>query len=78
MNPRIEKAEYLPSKKLKIVFKNGECKIFDFSSYLKFPVYQPLANDTFCRQVKVINGTVCWNEDIDFDPDRVYLESVPL
>jgi hypothetical protein len=78
MNPRIAKAEYLSSKKLRITFKNGECKIFDFSPYLQYPVYQPLVNESFCRKVKVINGTVCWDEDIDFDPDRVYSESVAI
>lgn len=78
MNPRVERAEYLSSKKLKITFKNGECKIFDFSPYLKYPVYQPLKNEVLCQQVKVMNGTVCWDEDIDFDPDRIYLESVKI
>ena len=78
MNPRAEKAEYLSSKKIKITFKNGECRVFDFSPYLKYPIYQPLTNDLLCQQVKVVNGTVCWADDIDFDPDRIYLESVKV
>ena len=78
MSPRIKKAEYVSPKKLKILFKNGEQKIFDFSRYLDYPVYSPLKDEAFCLKVKVENGVVCWNGEIDFDPDLIYLDSESL
>lgn len=78
MNPRVENAEYLSGSKLKIEFRNGECRIFDFKPYLDYPVYKPLESEAFARQLHVQNGTVCWGNQLDFDPDTLYLESVPL
>lgn len=75
MNPRVSKAEYISNHRLKLVFKNGEEGVFDFSKYLQYPVYQPLQDETFSKNVKVFNGVVCWDDTIDFDPDRLYLES---
>ena len=78
MNPRIQSAEYISHNQVRLVFKNGECRLFDFSPYLNYPVYQPLNNEDFSKQVKVEHGTICWDNGIDFDPDRVYLESIAM
>ena len=78
MNPRVQKAEYLFGNKLKIEFRNGECRIFDFSSYLEYPVYSQLADPQFVKTLIVQHGTVCWGNEIDFDPDTLYLDSIPL
>jgi hypothetical protein len=45
---------------------------------LNYPVYQPLNDEEFSKQVRVEHGTICWENGIDFDPDRVYLESIEL
>jgi hypothetical protein len=78
MNPRISSAEYQSPYKLILTFTNDEVKEFSFSSYLKYPIYEGLKDESYCRKVKVFNGTVVWDEFIDFDPDTLYLESKPL
>lgn len=78
MNPRVNHVDYKSRYKLVLTFSNGEIKEFDFSGYLEYPVYALLADESLCRKVKVMNGTVSWSEDIDFDPDRLYLESKSL
>ncbi len=78
MNPRVIKATYESRFKLILTFDNNEVKEFDFSSYLHYPVYQPLQDESFCRNVKVFNGTVMWDDVTDFDPDTLYLESKTL
>ena len=78
MNPRITHVKYKSKYKLTLTFSNGEMKEFDFSDYLQYPVYVSLIDESFCRKAKVVNGTVIWNDDIDFDPDRLYLESKSL
>ncbi len=78
MNPRVKSVTYKSPYRLTIVFENGEHKEFDFSSYLHFPVYISLMDESVCRNVKVIAGTVAWSDEIDFDPDRLYEESIVL
>lgn len=78
MHPRVVKAVYESKFKLILTFENNEIKEFDFSSYLQYPVYQVLQDESFCNNVKVFNGTVVWNEFTDFDPDTLYLESKTL
>ena len=77
-NPRVSKVEYISSNKLAVTFINGEHRLFDYTPYLNYPVYASLKNEDFSKKVKVCNGTICWNDSIDFDPDRVYIESTPI
>lgn len=75
MNPRVSIVQYQNPYKLILTFTNNEVKEFDFSSYLNYPVYSALKDEAFCNRAKVFNGTVAWDENIDFDPDTLYLES---
>jgi hypothetical protein len=74
MNPRITNVLYETPYKLLLTFANKEVKEFDFSSYLQYPVYSPLKDEIYCRKAKVLNGTVVWDDSIDFDPDTLYLD----
>jgi hypothetical protein len=78
MNPRIKKVQYKSPYKLILLFDNEELKEFDMSPYLSYPVFKVLKDESFCRKAKVFNGTVIWNDELDFDPDTLYLESKPL
>ncbi len=78
MNPRIKKAEYKSPHRIIITFLNAEQKEFDLTPYLHFPVYEILRDETYCRNMKVIAGTVAWGDEIDFDPDRLYEERKAL
>lgn len=75
MNPRVLTVTYNGNYKLLLTFTNKEVKEFDFSRYLVYPVYEPLKDENFCKKVKAVNGVVLWNDEIDLDPDTVYLES---
>jgi len=78
MNPRVAAVQYESPLKLLLTFTNKEVKEFDFSSYLNYPVYAILKDEAYCRKAKVLNGTVVWDEFVDFDPDTLYLESKPV
>lgn len=78
MNPRAVNVEYNSPYKLIITFSNGKVKEFDLLPYLHYPVYQPLRNELLCSKAAVQYGTVVWNEEIDIDPDRLFLESREL
>jgi Protein of unknown function (DUF2442) len=76
MNPRVTKITPLQNHQMHIVFSNDEHKLFDFTPYLHYPIYEPLVNQVFFSSAKVLDGIVVWNDVIDFDPDRLYLESI--
>lgn len=78
MNPRVTAVEYKSKHKLVVTFENSEKKQFDLSPYLHYPVFEPLKEESNCRNVKVYNGTVIWENNIDFDPDTLYLEGKTL
>lgn len=78
MNPRIIKVNPLSDFKLMLNFSNGEIKKFDVKPYLNFGVFQELKDEAIFKMVKVQFGTVVWNNEIDFCPDTLYLESVKI
>jgi hypothetical protein len=75
MNPKVLTAQYKGNHKLLLTFTNNEVKQFDLKAYLKYPVYESLKDETFCKKLRVTDGIVQWNDYIDFDPDTLYLES---
>ncbi len=78
MNSRVEKVVCLDKTNLEITFKSGEVKVFDVVRYFDYPVYEELKDESFFKKAYVINGTVAWNDFIDFDPDTLYLEGKEL
>jgi len=78
MNPRVISVQYYSPYKLVLQFTNKETRLFDFSGYLNYPAYSRLKDEDFSKNVHAFNGTVKWNDEIDFDPDTLYLESAPF
>ena len=78
MNPRVETVRYESPHKLVITFANKEVREFDLAPFLKYPVYEKLQDESFCKAAFVKFGTVMWDDEIDFDPDRLYLEGKKL
>ena len=75
MNPRITAVTANADHSMKLVFNNGEVKRFDICPYLGYPVFSPLQNVGFFQLAKADHGTVAWPQNIDFDPDTLYLDS---
>lgn len=61
-------------------FDGGEYRVADIRPFLVGPVFEPLKDRAFFRQVKVDpeTGTVTWPNEADLDPDVLYAKSVPL
>lgn len=75
MNPRVKKVQYKSPYKLTLTFANDEVKEFDMKPYLHYPVFELLQDEALCSRVKVCMGTVAWNDETDFDPDLLFIES---
>ncbi|MCB0741457.1 MAG: DUF2442 domain-containing protein [Chitinophagaceae bacterium] len=78
MNPRAISVKYIGNYQLLVTFTNAEVKKFDLKSFLNYPVYEPLKDEIFCKQVKAKDGILFWNDTIDLDPDTVYLNGQPV
>ncbi len=74
MNPRVKNVEPTDNYLLELEFDNGERGIFDMQPYLKYPVFQPLKNESFFKKAHATMGFVSWDEDIDMSPDTLYLD----
>ena len=79
MMHEIRSAQPVEPFHLVLEFNPGEYRIVDIRPFLKGPVFEPLKNERFFKQVKVDRdaGTVVWPGDIDLDPDVLYQNSKP-
>jgi hypothetical protein len=78
MNPRVEQVAVEPEHTLRLTFTNGERRSLRMSPYLDVPVYQRLRDPAFFALARAAQGTVTWPGGIDFDPDTLYVDSIPL
>ncbi len=77
INPRVQSVQPLADFQLAICFTNQEQKVFDMKPYLSFGIFQALRDTNFFNQVKPLNGTVVWPNNLDIDPDTLYLDGEP-
>lgn len=75
MNPRISAVSARDDFVLLLTFNNGEIRNFEMTPYLGYPAFEPLRQASFFKQARASHGTVAWPQNIDFDPDTLYLES---
>ena len=78
LGPRITAVKALDNYQLLLTWTNGEKRIFDGKNLLQLKVFEPLKNKVFFNNIKVLNGTITWENDIDYCPDTLYLDSVPV
>jgi hypothetical protein len=76
MNPRVIHVEPADNYILRLVFANGERRIYDCSSLLDFGVFQEFKDRHYFKQAHVAYGTVVWSHEQDICPDTLYLDSI--
>jgi len=64
--------------KLKVVFANGENRLFDVTPFLDKGVFKQLRDVQYFRKVRVAFGAITWPNEQDFSKDTLYLLSKPL
>ncbi len=70
----VDQAEYLSEYKLRLRFNNGVTKEVDLKKELTGPIFQPLQDPAFFRQVYVNEetNTIEWPNGADFAPEFLY------
>ena len=77
-SPNIKMAEILENYKLLVTFINGEIKVFDMKSYLKYPVFRPLNEEIEFKKFSIVDGTIEWECGAELSCDTFYLNSIDM
>jgi len=78
MNPRVKEVYANPDYTLKLIFTNGEIKIFDMNPYLNIGVFQELNDWNMFNTVKPFLGSIQWKNELDLCPDTLYMDSIEI
>ena len=78
MNPRVTWVKPLDNYRLELLFANQERKVFDVKPYLTIGIFQELQNESLFNGIRAVNGSIVWPNDLDLDPDTLYMDSRPI
>lgn len=76
--PRQKEVEVLENYRLKILFDNGEQKIYDMTRNLKEKFYKNLVNKDYFNLVRISGITLEWKNGEDIDPNELYENSLNI
>ena len=68
----VKKVEYVKDYKLKLTFRNKDVKIVDLEKELFGPMFEPLKDIKYFKQVKADGTTIVWPNGVDLCPDFLY------
>jgi len=75
---RVKFVEPLENFTVRITFKNGVVKEIDLEKFLRGEIFQDIRKDpNMFRSVKVVGGTIGWDNGADIDPDVLYYDLKP-
>jgi hypothetical protein len=75
---RVKSVEPLEKFKVRITFKDGDQKEIDLEKFLRGEIFEPIRkNPEMFRSVKVVGGTIGWENGADIDPDVLYYDLKP-
>ena len=73
---RVKSVEYVDEYKLRLAFTNGKVKIVDLAYIFKGKAghyFEPLRDLERFKEVYCDYGTICWPNEADLCPDRLYM-----
>ena len=71
---RLTKVETRANYRLYVEFADGLAGEIDMTSTLWGPMFEPLKDEAFFRQVKLESGVPSWPNGADVAPDALYAE----
>ena len=75
---RVRAVKPLDGFKVRLEFEDGTRKVIDLEPFLWGPIFEPIRkNQSIFRSVKVIGGTIAWENGADIDPDVLYYDLKP-
>jgi hypothetical protein len=77
MNPHVKSVQALEGYELEILFDNGESRRFDVKPYLDRGIFVRLRDCEAFRAVRVVAGSIEWDNGLDLSYDTLYIEGQP-
>jgi len=75
---RVKSVEPLEKFRVRITFKNDVVKEMDLEKFLRGEIFEKIRKDPqVFRSVRVIGGTIGWDNSADIDPDVLYYDLKP-
>jgi hypothetical protein len=74
----VKRIESMEGYLLKLLFSNGETRVYDFKQMLAYPVFRPLEALSVFNHAYLDHGTVTWNDEIDIASETLYEGGVPV
>ena len=75
---RVKSVEPLEKFRVRIIFQNNVQKEIDLEKFLRGEIFEPIRRDpNVFRSVKVVGGTIGWDNGADIDPDVLYYDLKP-
>jgi hypothetical protein len=75
---RVTEVYPLEDYNCRLVFEDGTEKVVNLEPYLHGPIFEPILHDKkLFRRVRVVEGTVGWENGADIDPDVLYYDLTP-
>lgn len=78
LRPTAVKVYPLEDYTLRVVFDNGEVKLFDVKPYISGDWYGELANPEYFKSAAVNGYSVEWRNGQDLCPDELYYQGRPI
>ena len=78
MNPHVKSVRALEDHALEVLFENGETRRFDVKPYLDRGIFVRLRDQGAFRAVRVVAGSVEWDNGLDLSYDTLYVEGRPI
>jgi hypothetical protein len=75
LGPRVRVRAVAPLDGFKalVTFDNDSRKEIDLEPFLHGPVFEPIRNNpALFRSMKIVGGTIAWDNGADIDPDVLY------
>lgn len=75
---RVRAVEPLDGFKVHLEFEDGKRKVIDLEPFLWGPIFETMRKkQSIFRSVKVVGGTIAWENGADIDPDVLYYDLKP-
>jgi hypothetical protein len=73
--PKISQVEPLGDKKLRVIFENGQAKIYDCNPLLTSTPFAALQDDTIFRKARADDHgfAVIWSDELDLAESEIWL-----
>ena len=75
---RVREVTPLEDYHCRLVFEDGTQKVVNLKPYMHGPIFESILNDIdIFRRVRVVDGTIGWDNGADIDPDVLYYDLKP-